>query len=560
MLYKSLYLILFFILSSFVNAQFYPINNSELNYTQVLFQFKEVKEAHYYKLRVVEYDSTYSKAINNRVVTDSNTVVILKQLNLGSYYKWFVEAFDKQSVQLNKSSELKFSIYKNDFNDTTMYRVNQFVNKTSKYKDGIIWLDKYFCALDRSGNVVWQFPKKGTNEFGPIKMVDLHMCNNGNIVFSNDTAMYYFTKDLKLIWKKHVSDIRKTIDIENIHHVFNRLPNGNFVTIAARTEKFKLDKTKSEVFTYDGAVILEFDSVGKLIWHWDFREHFDTTLIKDYLKIHGVKNLKLSVMLHSNAVSYDSTYKHIYFGLRDFSRVIKIDKASKKIIAEYGEKLSPNDTKVFETKLFSRQHDVKPIGNNQIMVFSNGEDSEKGKSYVLKLQLPTKKNEQVKKLWELDLDVDTIPGKANRYGSAQILPNKNILICGGTNGRILEVTQNKEPVWDLYLRAKTMRIFNWGLFAQYRAYYNSSLYPYFFSCSKFNSETKTFQLYNDGSDDDDYRLEIFSKNNSSKQIETISSLKLKSETNTLVKLNSNNAYSVKITSLNSGKVQVYYFE
>jgi len=348
--------------------------------------------------------------------------------------------------------------------------------------------------------------------------------------------------------------LKPYVKIENFHHVFNRLPNGNFIALGSRTEKFKLDKKDAATYTFDNSFILEFDSIGKLIWHWEFSKYFDTLLIKDVLKKNGAKNNKLSVMVHSNSVAYDSTYQHLYLNCRDFNRIIKINKASKKIIAEYGERLSDNDLKVHPTNLFSRQHDVKPIGTNELLLFNNGNETEKGKSTVMRILLPQNRNEKVKKTWEIDLDIDTIPGKAIKFGSAELLGNGNYLIGGGTNGRILEVTAAKEPVWDLYLQGKMLAIFNWGIFAQYRAYYNSSLYPYYFEVEINKNNMQTVKLFNEGTDNDSYKIEFFASFSieASKASQTITTPIIKSNFSYVIDAKKIVFKSIKVTSVNSG--------
>ncbi len=536
-------------------GQVSPPFGSELNYNQVMFNYNEVNDATYYKLNVDTYDSLNAVTpLYSNSYIDSNTCTLVKNLTFGKKYVWKTEAYNKNGKLIFTSPPYRFSILKNEFNDPKVFKVNQYINKPQKYQDGLVWLDKYFCALDRSGNVVWEFPKSIKYPFTPINMVDLHMCNNGNLTFSNDTSVFYFNRDLKLIWYCHVSMLKPMVSIENIHHVFNRLPNGNFIALGSRTEKFKLEKNDAATFTYDNSVILEFDSLGKLLWHWEFSNYFNTQIIKDVLKKRGTKNNKLSVMVHCNSVSYDSTYKYLYLGCRDFNRIIKIDKASKKIVAEYGEKLTDSDTKVVQTNLFSRQHDVRPIGTNELLLFNNGEEADKGKSSVMRILLPQKAKETVKKTWEIDLDIDTIPGKANRYGSAQLLNNGNYLIGGGTNGRILEVTANKEPVWDLFLMAKTLPVFPFGIFAQYRAYYNSSLYPYCFAITINKNNTQTIKLFNEGTDDDGYTIEFFASayttNLKSKQ--TVKTALIKAGYSTIIDTKTFVFKSIRVTSLNSG--------
>ncbi len=541
-------------------AQISPPVGTRLNYNQVMFQYPEIEGANLYKLIIDGYDSLKAeKASFSLVFNDSNTCTLVRNLEFGKKYIWRTEAYSQAGQKISASESYSFSLLKNDFNDPTIFSVNQYINNPEKYKDGIVWLDKYFCALDRSGKVVWQFPKSTKSAFLPDNMTDLHMYNNGNISFSNDTSLYYFNRDLKLIWHCHVSMLKPNLKVTNFHHVFNRLPNGNFIALGSTFEKFKLDKTDAATYTYDNNIILEFDSVGKLLWHWEFRKHADTLVVKDVLKKYGTKNSKLSVMVHGNSVSYDSTYKHLYLGCRDFNRIYKIDKVSKKIIAEYGPKLTDSDTKVFPVNFYSRQHDVKPVGKNEVLLFNNGEETEKGKSTVMRILLPQNAKEKAKKTWELDLDIDTIPGKAIKYGSAELLSNGNYLICGGTNGRILEVTANKEPVWDLYLRAKTLAVFPFRIFAQYRAYYSSSLYPYYFTASINKSGSTAIKLFNEGTENDTYKLEFYTtpSNTISKAVSVLTTPVIKTGNSYTVASKDKSVVSVKITSLGSGIVQWY---
>lgn len=541
-------------------AQISPPLGARLNYNQVMFSYPEVEGAFLYKLSIDSYDSLKAETPSlSLIFNDSNTCTLVRNLEFGKKYVWKTEAFSQPGQKLFTSESYSFSLLKNDFNDPNIFSVSQYINKPDKYKDGIIWLDKYFCALDRSGKVVWQFPKSVKSAFKPDNMTDLHMYSNGNISFSNDTSLYYFNRDLKLIWHCHVSMLKPIVTVTNFHHVFNRLPNGNFIALGSTFEKFKLNKADQATYTYDNNIILEFDSVGKLLWHWEFRKHADTLLVKDVLKKYGTKNSKLSVMVHGNSVSYDSAYKYLYLGCRDFSRIIKIDKTSKKIVAEYGPKLTDSDIKVFQTNFYSRQHDVKPVGKNEVLLFNNGEETEKGKSSVMRILLPQNAKEKAKKTWELDLDIDTIPGKAIKYGSAELLSNGNYLICGGTNGRILEVTANKEPVWDLYLRAKTLPVFPFGLFAQYRAYYSSSLYPYYFAVSISKSTPKTIKLFNEGTDSDSYKIEFFDtpSHTISKPVSVLTTPLIKTGYSYLIASKGDSVLSVKVTSLGSGIIHWY---
>jgi hypothetical protein len=278
-------------------------------------------------------------------------------------------------------------------------------------------------------------------------------------------------------------------------------------------------------------------------------------LIKSHLKKYGSRNSKMDVMLHANSLAYDSTYNHLFMGFRDFNRFIKIDRKTGNVIGEYGQKLTDTDTNVFGTNFFSKQHDVKPIGPNTILLFNNGEDDAKSISSVQILKLPTSRSEKVEKIWEMDLTIDSLPGKAVKYGSVQKLSNGNFLIGGGMNGRILEVTADKKTVWDLYLQGRMMTIFKWGIFAQYRAYFNSSLYPYYFSLQL---KDKNLYLHNEGTDKDQYLIETFSTSDYQSTLpkKTITTNFINPNTNFIYELDLNDTKIVKVTSLQAKTVEV----
>lgn len=542
--------------SDYSTAQILPKPESKLNYTQVLFKHPPYKNASYYKFYLSELDSINAKeSISTKIVTDSTSITIINDFNFGKSYKWHVVAFNNKGKKLNKSRVFQFSILKNDYGDTSRYRVKQFYNDKKNYQNGIIWLDKYCSALDRNGKIVWQFPRSVKTSFSPDNMVDLHMCNNGNITLSFDTCIYYISKDLEVIWKKNVSDLKNTLKVSYIHHVFTQLPNGNFLALASTYEKFKLNETDTTRYKYENHIILEFDENGKLIWNWEMRHHFDMGLIKSHLKKYGSRNSKMDVMLHANSLAYDSTYNHLFMGFRDFNRFIKIDRKTGNVIGEYGQKLTDTDTNVFETNFFSKQHDVKPIGPNTILLFNNGEDDAKSISSVQILKLPTSRSEKVEKIWEMDLTIDSLPGKAVKYGSVQKLSNGNFLIGGGMNGRILEVTADKKPVWDLYLQGRMMTIFKWGIFAQYRAYFNSSLYPYYFSLLP---KDNNLYLHNEGTDKDQYLIETFSTLDYQSTLpkKTITTNFINPNTNFIYELDLNDTKIVKVTSLQAKTVEV----
>jgi hypothetical protein len=90
-----------------------------------------------------------------------------------------------------------------------------------------------------------------------------------------------------------------------------------------------------------------------------------------------------------------------------------------------------------------RQHDSDPLANGNIMLFDNrGHQGKRGESRILEWD-----SESGAVVWSFSGQVkDRI--KSMQRGCQQQLPNGNVLITESNNGRLLEVTRDKEVVWE----------------------------------------------------------------------------------------------------------------
>lgn len=493
-----------------VSAQILPKDNEILNYNQIMFDCTPIKNASVYKF-ILSEDSYGLEKENfpekkTQIVFDSTHATLIKNLKFGKAYKWKVESYTINQKLIETSAIRTFSLMFNDYGSDQKFKLNQTYNDKTKFQDGIIWCDLYHCAIDRTGNVVWQFPliNKGLEKGRALR--DLHMYPNGNLTFITDTNIYYISKDLEVLWSLKDDTAKIKPHMANYHHSFKRLENGNFIVLQAKSYFFKPENNDTtKAIRFDDDFVVEYNSKGEEVWRWLTSEHFDLTLIKGLAKIKNVT----SVSIHLNSLSIDETGNYIYLGFRDLSRVLKIEKKTKKIIAQYGEKLTPFDSLVCETHLFRRQHDVRILPNNELTLLNNNEVGPQNISSALHLKIPENKNDTLKPIWEFQLDFDTLTnGKAARLGSVELLPNGNYLICTGENGRILEVTQQKIPVWDFRLYEKITLKDKFIKFPQYKIAINSSLFPYYFTCTNYNDILK---INNEGTDADNYIIEIISR-------------------------------------------------
>lgn len=103
---------------------------------------------------------------------------------------------------------------------------------------------------------------------------------------------------------------------------------------------------------------------------------------------------------------------------------------------------------------FIQQHDPDLLPNGNILLFDNwGKiDSEVGATRIIEWNPKTQQID-----WEYAGTRDR-PLHATFRGSQQLLPNGNVLITESTGGRILEVTRDKEIVWEYVNQVSENRV------------------------------------------------------------------------------------------------------
>lgn len=533
-------------------GQILPKEHEILNYNQIMFSTEPKEGTFLYQFTICEdFDNLPKDNFEDkkkRVVIDSTQATLISNFKFGKAYKWKVDYLDKNNSAVATSAVRTFSIMHNDYNDEQKFKLKQTYNDKTSYKEGIIWCDLYHVAIDRAGKVVWQFPLINKGLERGRAMRDLHLYPNGNLTFITDTNIYYISKDLEVLWCLQDKNRQLLKRFANYHHSFKRLDNGNFIVLQAKRYMFKpLNGDTASAIKFDDDYVVEYNPKGEIVWKWVTSEHFNLNLIKE---LAAIKNTKI-ISIHLNSLSVDETGNFIYLGYRDLSRIIKVDKKTKKIVAQYGQKLTPNDTLVNESHLFRRQHDVRILPNNEFTLFNNNETDSGLISSALRLKIPNSKKDTLTPIWEFKLNFDTLTnGRSLRLGSVELLDNGNYLICTGENGRILEVTHDKKPVWDFKLYEKITIKDRFLIFPQYKIAFNSSLFPHYFTFSEKKEENYlNLKINNEGTESDTYRIELTPKSFFSKTKQIISE-KINPATSCNIRLYNRSRYKkIKITSL-----------
>lgn len=278
----------------------------------------------------------------------------------------------------------------------------------------------FYTTLKKNGNIVVasinpsDMRKSHTGKTGLIQEIDWHG---------------------KIIWEYKNNFM---------HHDFEVLPNGHIVISKAErlpreiAQKIKGGVPESEL---EGDVwtdiIIEINQKGEEVWKWDALKYLNPeeyklgplTVRNNWTHINSIRFTECDPLEHSEA---------FVVSMRNISTVLIIKKDTGKIIWK-----SPQG-------MFSYQHDVTFLKNNNILVFDNGLFREQKKpclySKVAEVNPLTNQIE-----WEFlggKSGVEQASFASGTLGGAQRLSDGNTLITNGLRGHIFEVTRDKKIVWD----------------------------------------------------------------------------------------------------------------
>jgi hypothetical protein len=324
-------------------------------------------------------------------------------------------------------------------------------------------------ATDRTGNVAWYFDpvanafpsyapslvpggtvlllggtQDGTGGADTVREVDLA----GNTV--HETNVHAVNAQLAALGVP---------SIVNFNHDAQRLPNGDTAVIAATTRTINLNGTPTQ---YTGDMILVLDRNFQVNWAWDPFTWLNTNRLPTLGE--GARD-----WTHANSVAWSPADGNLIVSLRSQDEVVKIEYANGtgdgRVLWRLGRggdftllSSNPNDW-------FSHQHDVTYINPTTLMLFDNGNvrnstnPHAKSRGQVLALNEATK---QARLLANV-----TLSSYAMAVGSAQRLPNGDLVFDSGFLQQTIEVRPNGKPVYILKMVMP-------GL--QYRSFIYSNLY------------------------------------------------------------------------------------
>ncbi len=358
---------------------------------------------------------------------------------------------------------------------------------------------KYTYLIDMDGKIVYTWISDYIQGFGT------YLLENGDLLrldkFGSD--IYFtaggragrvekFDKDSNLLWEFEYANNKHCS-----HHDIEPLPNGNILIIAweSKTKEEAISAGRNPNRLKSNSIwpdhIIEVEPVGSnsgnIVWEWHIWDHliqeYDSTkdnygLVGDHPELIDVNFGNTdSDWNHINAVDYNEEFDQILLSVHNFNEIWVIDHSTTTeeaashsggnsgkggdLLYRWGNPQAYGAGDATDQQFFG-QHGANWInkgypGEGNILVFNNG-GQHRRYSTVDEIIPPVDENGNYeyisdqaygpnKPIWIYTAE-NPIDIFSETLSNAQRLPNGNTLICSANQGLILEVTQEKEVVWE----------------------------------------------------------------------------------------------------------------
>lgn len=270
------------------------------------------------------------------------------------------------------------------------------------------------------------------------------------------------------------------------HHDYVRLDNGNTVYLAwEQIPKDVAAKIQGGHHHHEdpefmwGDVVREVTPSGTIVKEWNSWEHFDY----DIDVICPLESHK--EWTHANSLEVLEN-GHWLISFRLTSMVAIVDPESGAIVWRWGPHNVPedHDVKKWGSGELSHQHNAQLLENGNILVYDNGCHRKRGPSYSRIVEID-KETLEFKWTWQAPT---ILAFYSFMISGCQRLPGGNTLITEGATGRIFEVTEDKEVVWEYVSPWSVLSKYGStpAVFRSYRiAYDDPRLESYDFSAKKY---------------------------------------------------------------------------
>ena len=283
-----------------------------------------------------------------------------------------------------------------------------------------VFKEGHMVAVDRTGKIVWEY---ATHEWGPI--TEVQPLADGTLVTGQFQTLVQVDLDGREVYRWTGTDA---------HHDIDELADGRLGFISADPFESEPGYTRMG----DAIRILNHERTA-IEWEWRARDHI---VLSDANELDLQDNL-LGLghdWTHANALTFNADASKVIVNLRNLNRIYQIDVATKQtdwIMGEGGD---------FGAGIWDHSHDPEFLDEHHVLIMDNGmRRPEPQFSRVIEVEFdPAAKTSAV--VWEYR---ETPDFYNFALGSVHRQDNGNVFITDGTNGRLLEVTREKQKVWEL---------------------------------------------------------------------------------------------------------------
>jgi hypothetical protein len=511
---RNFVLLLLLVCIKTVVAQRSPANNAILNFTQVMFRFDEIAGADSYILTISPTEAIAMKETKHAGALPA--CLVTEGLDFGNSYQWFYQVYKKGRIVF-KSEIFTFLIKDNDLISKYKYRYTVTKKIPGQFTNNLLFIENLGVIIDRKGKPVWYLPYNTDTATKAPQYRNMEITKDGTFTFVSGDQCYEKNIFGETVWKAPDDGIVSGDAREHYHHDFKRLDDGTYIACS-----YKFDTTIH--YLHDSLVtrvryntVIQYDAAGKVLWSWFEKDHVAKSEI---FTMYPQADAEVAGT-HMNGFDFDKKTNSFIFSFRDNSSILRIDKSTGNILyALMGDRLKQ---KTKEPILFNSQHSPSVTKKGTVLIYNNnaGRDADTLNKYpvILDVDIPVK-NGVAKTIWSYECKMNDHPeGVVGKEGSVFELPNKNLFICVGGANKIFEVTRDKKVVWEMNCEEFSNKENKWVPFTNYRSHYLSSLYPYYFTAQNI-AEKNTLDLSkpiavrigNEGTENDEYAIEVFSSN------------------------------------------------
>lgn len=304
--------------------------------------------------------------------------------------------------------------------------------------------------INMDGKVVWEWGRPFNEVYNPPEQLavlekvyheltswrEALLLENGNIITISETptttpyglGLACLDLDSNVVWTSR----------GRYHHDVEKLPDGRFAALSqefATNEKMKNIAGEELNYLVDYVEILS--SGGEIEARIPL---YDALLAEDWIHYYNIHGMKWWDSLHCNSIAYLTEEFAAHHDWAQEGQLL--------ILARNQDLLFQldwqNERVTWITILpFMQAHDPDPLENGNILVFDNrGGFPASGQTRVVEYNPATGSS-----TWRYEGTSDRQLDSFGR-GVQQVLANGNVLINESAGGRILEVTREKDIVWE----------------------------------------------------------------------------------------------------------------